>query len=1099
MPNVRCNWSLSSARSQARRARPGLLEARIAAVASRVRRARLWASRVTCDVSPTFANPALTASSRTWRISARRGRLMSQAEIVKLRPDADPKKMRDAALVLDHATLHYRDDRMERGYQYEGWTREKVRKLHAKLETEIERRGIPHVGPLGQWKKAVEGGPLTPPGFAVVQPSGNVRGPEIKLADVLKHLKPFKLRAPFMWIVGGLAVHGKTEGDIDILVRAKKGELSKELWSVIEFRTLRALPPELAERVQFHFDDREGPFTDNVPLFDLEAVDAEGKGRVVRMDALPELDELVKAVKPGRFFKPMKPALAAVEYERLTLDTLKAQLVKRGEWPVLVQKKLDGLSTILWKDGARVGAFSDDGKNLSNSLALAPVLLALKKQSDKTLVLIGEIEAWRGKMHLPRDVLTGIVHSKTGTPPSVRISATVHDCLHTDADKNLFDSGTAERYAVVRKLGLKAPLFVVPSVQVDSADAAVKAAKRMGALPGSEGAITKPADLPYRPGTEGAGWFKWRHNVVATAVVVEPAETKVKGVFNYHFGFLPDGDVPPRLERKVGGRRVIYSGKTFSTDRKFKAGDRIAIEATTVNRYDDGEVTLWLPRVLDNKYRAGKAQTAAQIVAAARGARHVLIERVRKQPLEAVTVEKGWVEGELMIHDWLEREGDLEQLDYWTAMDTASEEPDADETEKAAADPFMQYPDENKIWRYVVQAHWRGKSIHHDLRLEVEKGKTLIGWTLNTQVAGVVKEPVADQTAARKWERKGGHSKINFRTGIWAQRRRDGKLINAEIVSERKAKEPFAWLTFAGKVKPGTVGATKEHAGVFIIVDKGQYETGAQKPWLHEYFFHGKGLNGRYIFRQLGREAFQRMLAEKQFVLAPAEGGAFKEEAAWFFIKPLDQTPYVLSSRAVKDKWLPPKDVSALPKALRTKVPKELRYWETTGAEALARRVELRKLWLKEDIIKAAENSVPFVLQHHQFRKRGRKPIRVGPTAQHYDIRFDFGELTLRHWVLPLSPLENDELVGWFKRDRWKGAMTASGEYEPGHPMNPTKETRAFVQELDKGKAKVFIDNMDGGVLKIQFGGKRLKGMWLFSKRNGEWSIRKVEAAPSKS
>lgn len=959
------------------------------------------------------------------------------------------------------------------------------------------------------------------PVYAVVNPSGNVEGLEIKLGDVLKHLKPFKLRAPFAWIVGGLAVHGKTKGDIDVLVRAREGELSPEMWKALTFRIQRALPPELAERVQFHTDDLSGPITDNVPLYDLEVTEAERA--VVRMDfplacqdfldgkhggteaEMAEVRaELVKAVQPAKFFKPMKPTLAAEPYERLTLDSLKRTLREKGTFPALVQKKLDGLSAILWKQGKRVGAYSDDGKDLSNSLALADILLKLREHKRASLVLVGELEAWRGDMHLPRDVLTGIVHSKTGAPEGVDITATFHDALYVDGD-DLSDKPTTDRFAVLSKLGGldKGGMGIVQSDEAADADEAVKLARKMGGLKGSEGALVKAAESAYKTGTEAADWFKWRHNAVVTALVVEPVETKVKGVYNYHFGFKPPpkaGEVLPGLTRRVNGEAVVYSGKTFSTDRKYGKGDLIAIEATTVNSYPKtGQVTLWLPRVLDDKYRAEKAHTTSQVIAAAKREPHVLVVR-GERPIDAVTFEKaenprlyldmgGYVRP--LGADGLVKIAGFVSVEYEVAK------------EKQPADPFMRYPDEGKTWRYSVGEHWRGRSVHADLRMELEKGETFVGWTLNTQVKGAVKEPVTTKAAAEAWAAKGGHSKIDWKTGEWAKRKRGKAFVNVEVVSERKGLGTFAWIGFEGVVKPGDVGATKEFPGVFNLVDRGAVQFGAQKPWVHEYFFNssGKGgLSGRYIFRQLRAEALQR---RKQFVVPPAAEAEFREEAAWFFIKAVDQTPYVLSNRAVSDAWLPPKGVSALPRDVRKRVPLDLRYWETSGKEALERRRELRKLFLKEDIVKAAApEKVPFVLQWHGFRKRGEKPVRAGVTHQHYDVRFDFNEPTLRHWVLSESPLEHDETVGYFKRGPQKEAMEAEGEFEPGDKLglNPTKESRAFVKILDKGSAKVFVDDMDGGVLKVRFAGKRLKGMWLFERRDAaEWHVRKVAEAPKKS
>ena len=80
----------------------------------------------------------------------------------------------------------------------------------------------------------------------------------------------------------------------------------------------------------------------------------------------------------------------------------------------------------------------------------------------------------------------------------------------------------------------------------------------------------------------------------------------------------------------------------------------------------------------------------------------------------------------------------------------------------------------------------------------------------------------------------------------------------------------------------------------------------------------------------------------------------FKEETMWLLIKPIDQTPYVLSDGAVKDGWIPPKGFSGLPKAIREKVPDEYHYWQP---EDDSKRREMRNALVKA--ISVDEISLP--------------------------------------------------------------------------------------------------------------------------------------------
>lgn len=106
--------------------------------------------------------------------------------------------------------------------------------------------------------------------YAEVKPSGESGGREIKIEEVLEKFNSFLLRKPFVYLVGGLAIHGKTKGDIDILIRAGEGELPESFTIPLEFRILRQFSEEDRDRVHFLYDKFEGPFTSSYELADLK-------------------------------------------------------------------------------------------------------------------------------------------------------------------------------------------------------------------------------------------------------------------------------------------------------------------------------------------------------------------------------------------------------------------------------------------------------------------------------------------------------------------------------------------------------------------------------------------------------------------------------------------------------------------------------------------------------------------------------------------------------------------------------------------------------------------------------------------------------------
>jgi hypothetical protein len=461
-------------------------------------------------------------------------------------------------------------------------------------------------------------------------------------------------------------------------------------------------------------------------------------------------------------------------------------------------------------------------------------------------------------------------------------------------------------------------------------------------------------------------------------------------------------------------------------------------------------------------------------------------------------------------------------------------------------DPYLEVPPENRLYRYVVQHHFRGKSFHADLRLELRPRELLAGWTMNVQIAGSVKEPVTTLAQAKALDRNMDEiSKVNWKTGEWATRPKAGtdKLARTEILSERKAPEPYAWIDVEGKTKdpePGKappVGGTRQYPGVFDIVDQGTFEYGAQKPWFHEYFFHGHGLNYRMFYRLLNiskreegvceacgeravakalgwagedetptglcQECATEFLRKQGVVLPPSEEQPIADSSSWLAIYPDDQMPYVLDADAVSKGWMPPDGYSALPKEMRSKVPAELRYWTKHGAVAKAMRddlvqqiadgkVEIDVAAPYSKVAKASMLDADFALQEQTWR--GPIQVRLGPSRTRWWVRLDVGRPELLVIDLKGSPLDNDQLSALVTEDSHRDSLKLSGAIPPGHYLNPTKQTPSFIEVLDSGKAKVLALSDD--LVKIQFDGRKLKGVYTLKRNNSEYLWEKGQAAP---
>lgn len=455
-------------------------------------------------------------------------------------------------------------------------------------------------------------------------------------------------------------------------------------------------------------------------------------------------------------------------------------------------------------------------------------------------------------------------------------------------------------------------------------------------------------------------------------------------------------------------------------------------------------------------------------------------------------------------------------------------------------DPFMDLPKEGADLDYVVQAHFVGNSVHHDLRMECIDPESLLGWTLETEISGIIKEPVLKLSEAKELD-VSRYSKINWANGQWLKtRNKMGGGPRIAIRAKSQGLAPIQWKEVQGVIEPGMVGANTNFPGVFLIADKGKVEYGAQKPWFHEYFFNGEALDSKVVFRKLNfsisTEKFMQFVNEdnelnelffdklydknlgkiiekaivqrsrpssfveenEQFISPAVNLGEVETESGWVAIKTAEQTPHVLSNDSMEKKWIPPLGFSALPENIKTQIPKKFKYWEKEDAtaalktrDALVKSLRSKKLKLniptnkqKADVVNAQ-----FVLQ----RQTWEEAIVAGetPTKDLFDIRVDAGTPTLLHFRLNGNPLKKESVITTVDRETDKDRMKLKGTISPETPLNPTKDNESKIVILDKGQVSI-VDSREGFV-KMEFAGKKFKGLWTAESLDGEWTFERSE------
>lgn len=734
----------------------------------------------------------------------------------------------------------------------------------------------------------------------------------------------------------------------------------------------------------------------------------------VQLEAAGERSKREDAIALGRFFPMPTPTRFVVKGERQSTEQFLSLFHRAGRLPAIVQKKTEGIPVQVHRLGDRVKIITADRVDITDRVP--NIVEAVKGLKVDDVVLVGELEAWQGRQRMPARTVADYLAGRNDNAAEDLVLS-VYDVPYHGED--IHKSAAVERFGSNASSGLgisqatmgapntRARLNAVVGVKVYTLTDLEKAVRRVRVLPGSVGAIVKQADSEYELGSTTEKWAELHNSTIIQAAIIGREESSDGRV--YRCGVLPGSSSPADLVTLGGAEYVPVEGELRS-DQDLNLGEKVAVEVDLVSvDVEPGGLTVGIlePRILG---QVDELDTVEELTKRARGdfaLREIELGELR--PVEKAITKQG--------------------------------------------DPFMEIPPE-KAYQYVAHNHFRGKSLQSDIRIELRPGKTLIGWTLKTQVPVDLAEPVTTLSRARAMD-WADISRIDWSTGEWA----------SGIPVEKKAAHPYAWIDVEGATKAPEegeappVGGTAEFPGVFRIVDKGSVEYGAQKSDAHEYFFHGGALNYRVILRKA-------VDAER-----------------WIAMKADDPTPYVLKSG-----WIPPVGISALPGAVRAQVPSSFRYWtEKTSVGARRVRDELVVAIKAGDVkldfgapfrraAKASDSDGRFALQ---------RLVELGSERARWYLRIDSGRDDLTVVEVEGDP-SSGRTVAKLARDRHRESMSAEGELRPGHYLNPSKETSSRMELVDKGRATVLVRSSD--YLRVKLTGSTFTGVYQVKKgSSGEW------------
>ncbi len=854
-----------------------------------------------------------------------------------------------------------------------------------------------------------------------------------------------------------------------------------------------------------------------------------------------------KLLGPGYFVYPPKTTLSITSYreaevfsEQQLIEYIHNWSLKVGQdhLSVAIQGKYDGTSCFLQRDKkGEFFAFTEDGTDITERVPHL-VTLAEKQFPKVDFIVLGELEKWVSeggkKVHQGREYVAGELHSK-GPASDKEYVWNLHDCIWYDG-KDLHKEDYSARFDILEKnFNIRQSVFtspapgfnLVPTSICNSDEEIRRVIRTLVRFEYLEGAMVKRWDgFKFELDGRTSDMVKFKKYAEGHFWVIDKRLIRgAQNTFQYRVALevLPaeEDECDPGVLIDFEGKKAMPVADTFNTNVAAKIGDVITVQFHNlyVTKNPDGKlrITLYEPKVYENRTLANP----------------------KELPDTISTIMKIGMDSTLLRY----KSQDVIPFELVKQMSV-----------------FEQYPDENAQYKFIIHNHWRGKTVHGDLRMEHINHQYLLGYTLDIQIPGKAPEVTTFQQAKDEIANK-ELFKFNVHTGDFRSRQTRGGLKQAtSIVVELKEPEPLQWLTFQGVVNPGGVGSTKEFPGVFVIAANGTVEYGFRNEYFHEYFFHcstWKDGGQKLMFRQLSSDfgsegksfistskflqwAFDtaKPIAEFEIIgdslvcdygevplpefltpdfggqliinkdaLPPAEPPSIRTPTMWMLIKTNDAVPYMLSRRAVKKERMTPFGASGLPKAIRVQIPKEYRYWEMHDSkisqkvrqelvDAITKKqLEIDFKSIFKDLMSEEKEMIQkegldraFILNRRTWR--GPIVVRVGYSAEMYDLWFDMGEEAIL-FSFNQDP-RSGHATGVLLKAPDKSLMDKVGEQPPGTMLNPNKKIPVNIERLQKGKVVMYFDKPN--LKKFQVKTNEWKGLFLLEQDENTniWTLKET-------
>ena len=737
--------------------------------------------------------------------------------------------------------------------------------------------------------------------LAPVNPSGVKLGEEITLDELLPYFKSFYRTKPYVSIIGGLCTQGKTKGDIDIFIRSAHRDLATE------FRIIRSFPEKYWFRFHFHYlDDQDshlGVFTNFMDIYNEK----------IEVISGPKLELMSRDFKKGDSH-PLDP-----RYDVGIEEDKKCTKIELFKFCPLLKPAH--------------GRYKGEEYSID---ALMEVVNAKPEWYEKGTYIQKKFDGVHVRCDVQRHYESGydvIIYSEEGNEITKNLPTLRKELGEASKGHAISVVGELEFWEDKKHQSRQQTTAIIHTKEVHLDESKV--------ILNTFDTLFHDKDIHNEPHSERlkshakikdtAHIKKADYKLVHSPTELHKAVQHYAGLPGSEGAYLKRADFPYELDGKsllnlkykntfsIDAKVVdvhdvkdanafnylcvieddkgndVPIGRTYNTSIKVSPGAALKVEFVNLSQYTDPETK----KVWFNWWSP-----------------HVIMAREdKRKPDNTLTAEKLVVasKGTVTEKPWPKRYKDDDSTDGKSGQD---------------AEGYIKSPSEDKKWLGMIQFDSRKKNVGIDFRWQVSDS-TIAAFTvfvpkglskvpenpadakkiLMKEILPMVKENIADPSKKFNCQPK---KNISATKDVFE------KMIGYGPGYDKKR---FMWT-----------------------VDNFEVEHGCKKLDYVELFCENDFISGRIVFVKIPNKAEWKKTPEGDYT--------------WMMFKTKTETPYVLSTRAVDKKWIPPYGASALPRNLRSKIPERFQYWKKKDEKM---RLELRdelveeikkKLLLKLDAIK---------------------------------------------------------------------------------------------------------------------------------------------------